>query len=117
MVCDMNNNYLIPANSKKSQMILGLFTGLDLGIFLTGVGFSVILLLVFKTNNLFTLLGLASPALIATFLVAPVPNYHNVMTLMGNIYRFYTGYRKYYWKGWCASYGDRTKRGGSSDIK
>ena len=108
---------MIPANSKKSQMILGLFTTGDLIVFLTGIAITVSLLIVFKSNNLATLLGFASPALLATFLVAPVPNYHNVMTLLGNMINFATGQKKYYWRGWCASYdSNRPKRDGSSTI-
>lgn len=105
----MNNNFLIPANSKKSQLILGFFNPSDLVIFLTGVGISVILLMFIKSNNLTVMLGLASPAIIAAFLVAPVPNYHNVRTLLGNIYRFYSGRKKYYWRGWCVRNGERNK--------
>lgn len=104
-----NNNYLIPANSKKSQLILGFFTGFDLFIFLIGVGLSVILLMIIKSNNIAVMLGLASPAIVSAFLVAPIPNYHNVMTLIGNIYRFYTGRKKYYWRGWCVRDGERRK--------
>lgn len=100
------NNYLIPANSKKSQLILSFFTPVDLVIFLTGVGITIILLLLIESTNMGTMIALLSPALFATFLVAPVPNYHNVMTLLGNIYRFYTGRKKYYWRGWCARYAD-----------
>ena len=55
------------------------------------------------------MLGLASPAIISAFLVAPVPNYHNVMTLIGNVYKFYTGRKKYYWRGWCVRNGERNK--------
>ena len=101
-----NNRYIIPANSKKSQLIFSFFTPFDLVIFLTGVCISVILLIVIDSTNLAVTFGLASPALVATFLVAPVPHYHNVMTLIGNIYRFYTGRKKYYWRGWCARYVD-----------
>lgn len=100
------NNYLIPANSKKSQLILGIFNTVDLIVFLSGVGLSVILLLCIKSNNLVVMLGLASPAIIAAFLIAPLPNYHNVMTLIGNIYKFFTGRKKYYWKGWCVRNGN-----------
>jgi hypothetical protein len=101
-----NNNFLIPANSMKSQLILGFFTGFDLIVFLVGVGISVILLCWVKSNNLMAMLGLASPAILAAFLVAPVPNYHNVMTLIGNIYRYSTGRKKYYWRGWCVRNGN-----------
>jgi len=100
---------LIPANSKKSQLILGFFNPSDLVIFLVGVGISVLLLMFIKSNNITIMLGLASPAIIAAFLVAPVPNYHNVRTLLGNIYRFYSGRKKYYWRGWCARNGERNK--------
>lgn len=99
-----NNSYLIPANSKKSMLILGFFTGFDLTLFLTGLGITIILLLVIKSSSLLVMIGLVSPALLAAFLVAPVPNYHNVLTLIQNIYRFYTGRKKYYWRGWCARY-------------
>lgn len=107
----MNNNpYLIPANSKKSQLILSFFRPIDLIIFVIGVSVSIILLIVFKTNSLGVMIGLASPALIAAFLVAPVPYYHNVMTLIGNVWRFLTGQKKYYWRGWCASYGNNESK-------
>lgn len=104
------NNFLIPANSKKSQLILGVFNMFDLVVFLIGVGISVILLLLIKTNSLPVLIGLASPALISAFLVAPIPNYHNVMTLIGNIYKFFSGRKKYYWRGWCVKNGDSGKK-------
>ena len=78
------NNYLIPANSKKSQLILGMFTMGDLIVFLVGVTITVALLLVFKTNSMAAMIGFASPALLAALLVAPVPNYHNVMQLISN---------------------------------
>lgn len=106
-----NNNYLIPANSKKSQLILSFFTPVDLVIFLAGVVTTVILLMLIESNDIGTMFLLLAPALFAAFLVAPVPNYHNVMTLLGNIYKFYTGRKKYYWRGWCVRNGnDRTSK-------
>lgn len=65
--------------------------------------------MIIKSNNIAVMLGLASPAIVSAFLVAPIPNYHNVMTLIGNIYRFYTGRKKYYWRGWCVRDGERRK--------
>lgn len=113
-----NNPYLIPANSKKSQLILSFFRVVDLVVFGFGVVISICLLLVFKTSNIGILIALASPALIAAFLVAPVPNYHNVMTLIGNIIKFLTGQKKYYWRGWCASYGhNESKHSERSSFK
>lgn len=105
-----NNNYLIPANSKKSQLILGFFTPIDLIVFIVGVSISVLLLMFIKSDHIGIMLLLASPALLAAFLVAPVPHYHNVMTLIGNIYRFLTGRKKYYWRGWCVKDGNNTSK-------
>lgn len=95
------HNYLIPANSKKSMLILGFFTMWDLIIFGFGLGISVLMLVLIKTESLGIMMLILSPALITAFLVMPVAHYHNVMTLIGNIYRFYTDRRMYYWKGWC----------------
>ena len=96
-------NYLIPANTKKSQLILGFFTLFDLFMFLIGVSITLFLLFFIKTSNLFITLLILSPALISGFLVMPVPNYHNMFTLINNIYTYYSKRRKYYWRGWCAN--------------
>ena len=42
------NNYLIPANSKKSQLILGYFTPLDLILFGSGCGLTILLLVILQ---------------------------------------------------------------------
>lgn len=97
-----NNGYLIPANSKKSMMILGFFTLIDLIIF--GVGCLITLTLLFLFNDkveMGVLILLLSPALISTFLVMPVPYYHNVLQLLTNIIMFVFGRKRLYWKGWC----------------
>ena len=106
----MDNKYLIPANSKKGRLFLGLFRGVDVTILAVGVTISLILLVLIKSNNIGVLLGLASPALIAIFLVLPIPYYHNVMTLIGNFWNYYSGRKKYYWRGWCIDHG----RGGEA---
>lgn len=98
----MNHNYLIPANSKKSMLILGFFTGVDLVIF--AVGCTITLGLLFMFNNkveIGSLLLILSPALVSAFLVMPVPNYHNVLQLITNIVMFVFGRKRLYWKGWC----------------
>ena len=41
------------------------------------------------------------PALVTGLLVVPIPNYQNVLCVLISIYNFYTGRRKYVWKGWC----------------
>lgn len=96
----MENQYLIPANTKKSQLILGFFTKVDLILFITGCVISFAMLLVVKSYNLGILILLMLPALISAFLVMPVPHYHNILQLLTNIINFYTNRRIYYWKGW-----------------
>ena len=95
------NNYLVPANSKRSALYFGLFTGTDLIILGIGIGISVMLLLIVKNANLAMLLLSIFPGLFCAFLVFPIANYHNVLQFIINIYSFYFGRRKYYWKGWC----------------
>ena len=97
----MENSYLIPANTKKSQLILGFFTPLDLIIFGIGVGFSVIMLLTITTSDFVTMLLIVLPALTSGLLVMPVPHYHNVLQLLINIFSFFFSQRCYKWKGWC----------------
>lgn len=96
----MENNYLIPANTKKSQLILGFFTPVDLIIFVVGCVSSFLMLLIVNTINLTLLIIIMLPALIGAFLVMPVPHYHNVLQLLMNIFNFFTGRRQYYWRGW-----------------
>ena len=104
----MNNNYLIPANSKKSMLILGFFTPVDLIIFSTGCAFTLIMLFLF--NNKVEIGGLILfliPALVTGFLVMPVPYYHNVLQLLTNIISYIFGRKRFYWKGWCVSDGNK----------
>ena len=103
----MNHNYLIPANSKKSMLILGFFTWIDLIIF--GMGCLVTLVLLFFFNSkveIGALLLILSPALVSAFLVMPVPNYHNVLQLITNIITFLFKRKRLYWKGWCIRDGE-----------
>lgn len=99
----MNGDYLIPANSKKSMLILGFFNWLDLVIFGSGIILSMILLIAIKSSNMLVMLLILSPGIISSFLVLPVPNYHNVFTLIGNIRRYMRIQKKYKWRGWCAN--------------
>ncbi len=102
----MNNNYLIPANSKKSQLILGFFTFPDLCLFGSGVLITLVLLLVIQSADMLIMILILCPALFTGFLVMPVPNYHNVLQFLTNIYSFYSGPKRYIWKGWCSSNGE-----------
>ena len=96
----VENNYLIPANSKKSQLILGFFTPMDLMLFGSGVGLTLILLIIIQSASIGLMMLILAPALITGFLVLPVPHYHNVLQFIINIYTFYSEQRKYLWRGW-----------------
>lgn len=100
------NSYIIPANSKKSALILGLFTPIDLIVFIVGCSITIFSLVIVKTADLVQMVIIVSPALVSAFLVAPVPNYHNVMQLLANIITFFMNRRKYYWRGWCIKDGE-----------
>ena len=97
----MNNNYIIPANSKKSQLILGFFTGTDFILFSSGVTVTLILLLLVKSTDIVIMLLILMPALVTGFLVLPIPNYHNVLQFIINIVTYFTNRRAYIWRGWC----------------
>lgn len=101
------NNYLIPANTKKSKLIFGFFTLLDLIVFGVGCTITLILLFIFQSMNFQTALVVLLPAVISGFLVIPVPNYHNVMQLLTNIFLFLMNRKRYYWKGWCMKDGEK----------
>ena len=100
----MNDQFLIPANSKKSELILGLFTRFDLVLLLVGLGLTALLVVMFQgeLNSLGSIIGVLLPAFIAIFLVFPIPNYHNVLQLIINMYTFFfVRQRTYKWRGWC----------------
>lgn len=94
------NEYLIPANSKKSKLIFGFFTPLDLALFGSGVGITLILLIVIQSANIGIMFMILAPALITGFLVLPIPYYHNVLQFIINVYTFFSEKRKYVWRGW-----------------
>ena len=95
--------YLIPANANRGRLIFGYFRPVDFWIFAIGVGFSLFLLLMFQNavDNLWIALACATPGLICTFLVIPIPNYHNILIALQEAYRFLTTEQCYKWKGWC----------------
>lgn len=102
-------DFLIPANSKKSMLIFGAFNTTDLIILGTGSGVSLLLLLVLPLDSLLVAIGAILPGLVCGFLVFPIPNYHNMLTIIRNIYVFYTTRQKFVWKGWCFTDGDEQK--------
>lgn len=102
--------YLIPANSKKSMLIFGLFNKFDLILFGIGLGVTMLLLVLLDLENITIAVIALAPALVTGFLVMPVPNYHNVLTLITSCIEFYTGKRNFVWKGWCVPYGEEIKK-------
>ena len=103
------NGYLIPANSKKSMLMFGVFNSQDLWIIGSALVISLILLLTLDVSNLALGLIAIAPGLTGAFLVFPIPNYHNVFTIICEVYRFYTSRQKFVWKGWCFLDGDTKK--------
>lgn len=104
------NSYLIPANSKKSMLHFGVFNNFDLILFCVGVGISLLLLVILPVDILWVAVVAILPGLICGFLVMPVPNYHNIRTIIGLAWEFYTTRQKYIWRGWCFFDGKADKK-------
>ena len=98
------NGSLVPANTKKSTLILGMFRPYpDVVIAASGVGATFVILFIisnFKVPVWLLILALM-PAIICVILVVPIPNYHNTLCAIQSIIGFYQGRRKYIWRGWC----------------
>ena len=97
----MDGQYLIPANTKRGQLILGWFRPGDLWLFGGGILATVILLAFMPLTNTFLTIVVLSPAVVTGFLVMPVPYYHNMLTIILELYEFITTRQTYRWKGWC----------------
>lgn len=104
-----NNSYIIPANSKNSMLILGMFNMVDLIICGTGMIITLILFFVIKADTLVQSIIILLPLLTCVFLVIPLPNQHNVRTFIKNIWCYFTEQREFYWKGWCIRDYEETK--------
>lgn len=106
------NQYLIPANTKKGSLIFGIFQPIDLGIFGVGITVTLLTLIIISSSgvldNLTSLLALV-PGIVAVVLVFPFPNYHNIRTAIGEVIAFYTNRQRYVWRGWCSSYEFKDK--------
>ena len=89
------NNYLIPANSKKSQLILGFFTPIDLALFGSGCGLTLLLLMLVRNASAVEMIIILLPALVTGFLVTPVLYYHNVLQFIINVVSFIFNARRY----------------------
>ncbi len=97
----MNQNYLIPANTKRGQLILGLFMPIDLILFGSGLLITLLLVMFLPMDKTWVAVLAISPGLITGLLVLPVAHYHNVRQLIIEIYQYFTGRNRFVWKGWC----------------
>ena len=97
----MDHQYLIPANTKRGKLILGWFQPFDLFLFGCGILVTLILLAFIDVADTLMVILILSPAVITGFLVIPVPNYHNTLTILIELYQFLTNRQTYRWKGWC----------------
>jgi prepilin signal peptidase PulO-like enzyme (type II secretory pathway) len=96
-----NNSFLIPANTKSGALILNIFNLFDVILLLSGVGVTLIMLFILPLDTLTLTLVALAPALICAFLVLPIPNYHNVLTVLVGAINFFSERRVFIWKGWC----------------
>lgn len=103
-------DYLIPANTKKGQLILGIFKPFDLILFGSGVGISLLFLVLIPLESTIVTLMVLLPALVTGFLVVPVPNYHNMLTVISELIDFISNQRRYEWKGWCIRIGNKKRK-------
>lgn len=105
------NQFLIPANTKKGQLIMGIFLPIDLAIFCIGLAVTFVALILASEFGAGTWVSILSiiPAGVACVLVFPFPNYHNVRVAIGEIINFYSNNRNYVWRGWCIKYESRDK--------
>ncbi len=102
-------NYLIPANTKSGKLILGIFKPFDLALFCTGILITMALLAFMPLNSTLVTILVLSPGVICAFLVMPVPYYHNMLTIIIELYEFITSRQTYRWKGWCFKVGKKNK--------
>ena len=107
----MDHQYLIPANTKRGQLILGWFRPFDLMLFVFCLLITLLLLAFMPLNDTLVTIMVLSPAVITGFLVMPVPYYHNMLNIVVEVYEFLTNRQTYRWKGWCyRSVITKTKR-------
>lgn len=105
------NQYLIPANSKRSMLIFGLFEPIDLIILGVGLFISIILAAIFysQESSVGEIFEMMSPFIVTVVMVLPIPNHRNLWQLTVHIYEFFTNRRQYIWRGWCVLNDEQNK--------
>lgn len=102
-------NYLIPANTKNGRLILGIFRPFDLILFSVGVFVTILLLVILPQEDVKVSILSLTPAIVCAFLVMPIPYYHNMLTIIIELYEFVTTRQTYRWRGWCYKVGKKSK--------
>ncbi len=97
------NQYLIPANSKKGQLIFNIFRPIDLGVLAFGAILTLAFMFALPGDDLWVLVVKLLPIGISALLVMPIPFYHNGLVFLTEAYLFFSKQKIYHWKGWCAS--------------
>ena len=96
------NDYLIPANSKKGQLIFNIFRPIDLGILCTGAFITLVLAITITSHELWITVIKMLPLALSLLLVLPLPYYHNVLVFFQEALIYLNSQKVYLWKGWCA---------------
>lgn len=104
------NDYLIPANTKRGELIFGLFRPFDLIILGIGLFITMLFMIFTQLTSTTSVIIALTPALVCAFLVMPVPYYHNMLVVIIEMFEFLTHRQKYIWKGWCATYDEKEKK-------
>lgn len=104
------NQYLIPANSKKSQLIFNLFRPVDLFVIGGGALLTLILMFALPGDEIHILVIKLLPLAISLLLVVPIPQYHNVLVFLREMLLYMYSEKEYVWKGWCASSDNYDKK-------
>lgn len=105
----INQQYLVPANSKKQTLIFGFLRKIDLIIASVGMGISFILLTFIPVSEVWGMIITIAPIAIAALLVFPIPNYHNTLVLIQELLEYRIGRKEYIWRGWCYKYEQSDK--------
>ena len=83
----MEGGSLVPTNTKKSTLILGMYRLVpDILILAVGISITVGLLLIFPNVGTFLTILMCLPMLIGLFLTLPIPNYHNILGAIQSIF-------------------------------
>ena len=104
------NNYLIPANSKKGQLMFGVFRPIDLAVVIGGAFVTLLMMFVIPGEGFMTLVLKLLPLTLCVLLVMPIPYYHNVLVFIEEAIIFLLEPKQYSWRGWCARYEYRSEQ-------